>query len=305
MGVIYLPPASRISGRIHNEDGDGVAKIQLLLTGWNKDRGKYGRPPDGELAHYIGTTKLRSDDLGRFQFSDLAEGVYKLEVKRSGMAQIKPMKIEVGTGQDRDDIEILVPKGGEISGLVLDPDGNPFEGAYVRLRVEKVAAYSSTSLKTDKDGKFSFTGLAPGDYGIEASEPWGSDLEEPLLPASSTNLQSGTQGLVLQFKRGQYIRGQVVDEQGTPINQAVVRASQPNLRSVSSDFTGPDGNFTLRIPLGEIVDLHAEPPYGSRGVDGGRILWTVDGSEYGIDMPSISAGTSGLVLRLRWTLPED
>jgi protocatechuate 3,4-dioxygenase beta subunit len=302
MGVIYLPAASRIGGRIHNEDGDGVAGIQVQLTGWNSDRGNYGRPPDEGLSHYIGTTKLRSDDLGRFRFSDLSEGVYRLAIMRSGMAQIDPLKIAVGIAQSKD-VEILVPKGGEISGTVLDPDGNPFEGAYVRLRAEKETVYGSTSVQSSKDGKFNFTGLVPGNYGIEISEPWGRDHEEPLLPASLTNLQPGRLDVVLQFKRGQYIRGQVVDEQGMPIRHAVVRASLPGRPSVSTDFTGSDGKFTLRIPIGEIVDLFADPPYGSRGVDGGQIIWSPDGSEYGLVVPGISAGTNGLVLRLPWKLP--
>lgn len=60
-------------------------------------------------------------------------------------------------------------QGGTLSGTVLDQAGKPLSNATVMVKSD--SGDSSATVNVDGEGKFSVTGLAPGDYSIIASAP--------------------------------------------------------------------------------------------------------------------------------------
>src|SRR5450759_5701294 len=55
--------------------------------------------------------------------------------------------------------------GGEVSGVVKDPSGKPFKGAFVRAKKGKI----TTTVLSDRQGRYQLQDLAAGDYEIQAT----------------------------------------------------------------------------------------------------------------------------------------
>jgi protocatechuate 3,4-dioxygenase beta subunit len=203
LGILYLPPAGWIAGRVHDESDQGIANLEIQLTGWNDDRGKFGRPIDRELNVYLGKTALRTDDLGRFRFPDLAPGTYTLEISRSGKQQIEPLKIGVDSGRGSEHIDLLVYSGTAIAGVVQGPDGTPAAKAQVRLEAQERGDGGYTKVDADGRGRFVFQGVTEGSYRVLASMPVGGSPEngsKKWLSAEQKDVQPGQQDLVLILK---------------------------------------------------------------------------------------------------------
>ncbi|MCL6506100.1 MAG: carboxypeptidase-like regulatory domain-containing protein [Bryobacteraceae bacterium] len=120
------------------------------------------------------------------------------------------------------------------------------------------AAQSSYTAATEKDGKFSITGVAPGayrlsarragylqtEYGARGSGRQGTTLT--LLPGQRMA------GLEVRLRRGAAISGRVVDEYGDPVERVMVRAlryrwtgSERQMSIQASTSTDDLGNYRL------------------------------------------------------------
>jgi hypothetical protein len=139
---------------------------------------------------------------GTFQFKNVPEGSYRpvvhlygpaekcfLKSARYGSATITGAGFTVEPGADLS-LELTVSsRVALLSGVVLDADSLPAAGATVVLIPDPphrgvVEQYKSTS--TDQNGKFSMTGLTPGDYKIfswdsvdESDEEYDADWFDP------------------------------------------------------------------------------------------------------------------------------
>jgi protocatechuate 3,4-dioxygenase beta subunit len=129
-----------------------------------------------------------TDDAGRFTFAWLPAGDYQVMAtkpaflsmfygsKRSGGSGT-PVHVEAGkpvTG-----IDITMPRGAVVSGIVLDPLGAPAAGVRVQIQTftrregERVltSAPASGSSTTDDHGMYRLYGIRPGTYVISATPP--------------------------------------------------------------------------------------------------------------------------------------
>ncbi len=308
LGVIIIPPSGWISGTVIDESGAGVARLELELTGWNEDRGRFRKPRDKELDSYLSILKMRTDDLGRFRFNDLAKGTYTLKITRAGRQQIGPRQIAVATGQGTENIEILIPVSGVIAGAVLGPDGAPFPQANVSLRSELGSEASSTWVAVDEIGRFRFEGVTPGTYQINArpGSNWDNPSEsEVLLSTRMDGVEAGQEGLSLMLRRGRTITGNVVDALGNPVPSAGVKAFDMQGRQVLFVFANPKGFFSLALPVGEVVDLEVQPPYQSSTSTSGIPIWISNSHPARVRREGVTSGASDLVLRLPWEPNES
>ncbi|NQU50553.1 MAG: carboxypeptidase regulatory-like domain-containing protein [Planctomycetes bacterium] len=301
LGEIILPDAAWIAGRCHNEAGDGIAGVKLKLTGWNKDRERFGRAADGDLGIYLGDFELTSDDLGRFRFPDLAAGSYVLSAKRGGIKQGNPKVFELVSGQGHDGIAVLISDGEIIEGKVLGPDNLPFVDAQVELRKGTGRSGDRVRASTDENGHFEFRSVPPGSYSIHAWPPYSMPPlanNEIILATKFADVVPGQQGLVLNLGRGQAITGQVFDASGNPVNRAWVKAFDLAGVEVESTNTNLKGEFTLRLLAGALVDVEASQRYISnqQGDDGEH--WIPNPDPPSVTQAGVAAGTSGLTLVL-------
>ena len=119
-----------------------------------------------------GTFQLLDVPDGTFSFSmnGLEEGWYVKSVRLGG-TDILANGLEVEKGKGGGTIQVVVSNGGaELAGLVAQDD-KPMIGARVRITPDPETRYNrlrTRTANTDQSGRFSFIGIAPGQYRVTA-----------------------------------------------------------------------------------------------------------------------------------------
>ncbi len=124
----------------------------------------------------------------------------------------------------------------ELSGIVVDAGGQPFEGVRVNTHG---AGQPSRSTKTDSDGKFTLPRLSGGTVDIMLYYHEG---DASVRATHKLNTADSPVRLVLEGLR--YVSGRVVDAKRTPLVGAEV-ALIPSMKFSRAVKTGADGTFRL------------------------------------------------------------
>ena len=119
-----------------------------------------------------------------------------------------------------------IPVDSRIAGIIVSRiDGHPLARARVSLQSTK-DRQNVQSVITEDDGKFAFSGLAPGKYALEGAKRGyieaGYDQHEGYSTAIVTGAGLDTEHLILKLAPDGVIAGRVLDESGEPIRQAQV-----------------------------------------------------------------------------------
>ena len=123
-----------------------------------------------------------ADDAGRFVFAALPAGRYSVRVSKPGHVNVsygqrRPdgpgTPIQVNEGQ-RIEIQLQLPRGGVITGTVLDEHGEAIPGTPVRalryaMQSGQRTLQQAGNGSTDDRGVYRIYGLQPGDYAIAAT----------------------------------------------------------------------------------------------------------------------------------------
>jgi hypothetical protein len=152
-------------GGVVLQDGQAAAAVLLTLSG------------EGLTRPLVATT----DSRGRFGFSDLVPGDFRLGVRRpayvtstlNGLAWIGdeiPLALLPGR---RSHVSLALVRGGAIEGVVRDPFGSLLPGATVtvfRQRQEPAQTpQPATTVTTDHRGRYRAYGLRSGEYLVRAT----------------------------------------------------------------------------------------------------------------------------------------
>ena len=150
------------------DSGEPLAKAQVIL-----------RPEQGRRPVFGALTDLD----GRFRVANVSPGSYRLHVEREGYVdqqygQVSPARpgtvLILAPGQKVKDVVISLVPTGTISGRIFDEDGEPIEGATVRVLWydyvdgEKVLS-RSRSANTNDLGEYRLYWLIPDDYYVSAT----------------------------------------------------------------------------------------------------------------------------------------
>ena len=160
-------PTGRITGRVVTADnGRPVKRARVFIT----------------AAELPGGRGMLTDDTGVFDLTELPAGRYTLTVSKSGYVSLsygqrRPLQagtpLQLGDGQQLKGVEFHLPRGGVISGRIVDEDGEPVAGATVRilryqyLQGDRRLTPAGTG-QTDDRGQYRVWGLMPGDYYVNA-----------------------------------------------------------------------------------------------------------------------------------------
>jgi hypothetical protein len=183
-----------LSGRVVIDDtGKPARRVMLILSGGNVRASK----------------TATSDDLGTYSFTQLGVGTYTLSGSKPGFVNViygqkKPNRpgtpIGLADGQKIEGITLRIPRGGVITGAVLDDNMDPTPGTQVRvMRYQmntgvKQLTQAGTGV-TDDRGIYRVYGLAPGDYIITATPRLNiNDIAQMVQNVAQTTTGAAGQG---------------------------------------------------------------------------------------------------------------
>lgn len=270
LGTIELARGVALTGtaRVEGETGaaTGLPNIQLAKDGGGDSAG---------IGFYGGNAT--------FTTGALKAGSYQLRVGYGGDSQnknweiVSPKTVTVPAPPDKtagadapkpEPIEIVLrrlkpgkPPLGEVSGRVVDGNGQGVAGAIIEARLRADDSYSTTSVVSDGDGGFSID-TASSYFTPTSVEIAG--IERPgFLWSNSTKVEATTaEGKTtlsdLAMKKGGAIfAGRVLDADGKPAVGAWVVALEA--RDYAPVQTGPDGTFQMRdLPLDKFTLMAAQ-----------------------------------------------
>ncbi|MDP6955835.1 MAG: carboxypeptidase-like regulatory domain-containing protein [Planctomycetota bacterium] len=227
----FAIPEGRISGRIFGADGKpaGGARVTLTVDGPMKS----GLMMGGQYSENA------ADSEGRYDIPGLRPGTYALSVggmPMGGMfggeaqySRVTRGSLRVDENQWLADVDFRLENPGSIEVTVLDDSRRPAAGAALFVRNQDGKLLERFSMaQTDGQGRFTYGGIAPGQYTVSARSVTEASADSPTLSVragestpASLSLESGTMLLIsLQDRDGNPVDASisVIDSNGRDVN---------------------------------------------------------------------------------------
>lgn len=185
------PPMPRDAAVARQEPGDDSVQLSGRVLAADTKR-PLRRATISLTTGNLQTARWTStDDNGAWAFADVVAGAYTVTASRDGYVTMAygqrgpygaPASVTVVTGDTRDDLDIVLLRGGVITGAILDDVGEPVGGVFaqahrvafvdgVRQLIPVAAGLQSLTFGglTDDRGEYRLFGLAPGTYYVSAA----------------------------------------------------------------------------------------------------------------------------------------
>lgn len=275
------PPANAtVSGRVTTADGKPVANVAVALTpaDFTSDRNRTaGRATTDDEGHY----KLTNVAAGRYRLQALAP-LYASPEDRDNSPFNSGKMVTVGAGENVENIDITLVRGGVVTGRVTNPEGKPVIGERVYVgNAEQPNAgpfasfFGPSDFETDDRGIYRIYGVPPGRYVVSVGQPRDGGMITVGPTAAQyqrtfyPNATEASQAKVVEITSGgeasnvdielaeapksYEARGKIVDESGNPVagvayGHGAVRANQPLIGAWGTDGSTTDdaGSFVVR-----------------------------------------------------------
>jgi protocatechuate 3,4-dioxygenase beta subunit len=125
----------------------------------------------GLMARTTTDAVARTDKDGRFVLNLLTPGEYQINVQHPEFTSNTMNDVQIFEGQEKDMGVLRVYTGARLMGQVFNGDGSRCVGANVSLHPTDGALSRNYEARTNSEGKYSFTNLAPGAYTVSAARP--------------------------------------------------------------------------------------------------------------------------------------
>ncbi|MEZ6195352.1 MAG: hypothetical protein R3F20_06465 [Planctomycetota bacterium] len=261
------PPTDLVLGRVIDDTGAPVAGARVsateILAAPAGDAG--AEAPFREAAYSAAD--------GRFALRGyLGEGrSFDLEGQASGHETKRRSGVPMGMR----DLEIVLPRCGEIRGSILLPDRRLLRD--LEVLVSRAGDPTAVTARIRSGGSFASPPLDPGTYDVRillaGSEVARAGLIQ-VVPGESSRPSALDELAVARDLA--YRDVHVADRQGRPLAEATVVATTPGSESrPQSAVTDEGGRARLRAAPGETFDLQVLPPTGAsaRRMMPGRFRW--------------------------------
>lgn len=155
---IRMQPTVRVFGKV-TDGSRPIPGVRVSLF-------EYTRRPNGGGASRVPGLEGVTDDEGRFQIDQVDPGrEYKIWIEQDRYERSEPQPFSAKPGEDFEHPPVVMrPLGQTVSGIVVDPDGNPVEGVVLSARDRKTRRTIQSSRPflrnvTGKDGRFTMREL--------------------------------------------------------------------------------------------------------------------------------------------------
>lgn len=259
--VVRLREGAGLRIRVRNAEGLPVsgAKVKVEFDPSSGARGESGQLP----------FRAKTDGAGLAGFSELPAGEAELRVQHVDYLSHRG-KARISTGETKE-LDVMLERGLEITGRVVDAEGRPVAGAWVSLLrdyAQKVMGFDVVSfigedligmaveeegVRCDADGRFVLGGLARDD---RVNLMAGAD---GFLPAKLGPLEPGSGGHEFRLRKSASVTGRVVDqESGEPVPDFEAMCTRVSWfvfdRPLGRVRGSQDGSFVLSgLPRGRMT----------------------------------------------------
>jgi protocatechuate 3,4-dioxygenase beta subunit len=284
------PPArtgtSRIRGRVMLADTGLPARRAIV------------RVTGSELREPRSTV---TDVDGRYDIGDLPSGRFSVSASKNtyvtiSYGQTRPMEpgrpIEVGDNQIVEKVDFSLPRGGVITGRIVDEYGEPVANAVVQpmqnrfMGGQQRPMMSGQPFTTSDTGEYRLWGLSPGQYFVSANPrgmggfmmdnsddrsgyattyyPGTASLGEAQPITIAAGQTASGVDIMLAATRTSRVSGIAMDSRGEPIRVGMVMAMQSGVTGMIGPQGGqirPDGTFVISgLAPGEYMLRATVPP---------------------------------------------
>ena len=270
----YGPGSGAISGRVTTADRRPIPCVDVVA--------------------YRGAERIAStvtDSNGGYTLRNLRPGAYPIEFKRSGYVTLQWGQQQAGQPgrpvalRDRErltDVDIRLPRGGAISGTLLDEYGEPVENVLVRAMQlrgddDRAIAVSAGVVQTDDRGRYRLFGLMPGRYIVgtgatdEPPDPRTGKGFAPVYYPGTVEIASAKTVEVEEERERQWtdfariptrvatVTGTAVNSRNEPVSDRVILVASQRSGAViaetqGAEVKGADGAFSIpNVPPGDYV----------------------------------------------------
>jgi hypothetical protein len=279
--TVSLSPAGAIVGRVLDELGEPVAGAQVMpLRSTNSIKGPELMPwGNSDTTDDIGTYRLHGLQPGTYYVSAQGDDPVNYGIATASAAtgfaptyfpntavaaEAQPIEVVAG-GEAVADIALVPTRLSPVSGVVVNAAGAFATGGYIGARASNGMMRfggPGSGGEIKPDGSFALSGLAPGEYTIQARptfEPRGpfpspTQMVMSRRTASTSIVVNGEPITGLRLVLADPIRIPVVatfeDATGRPPDQVSISAFSEKMDASDSATRGADGRLTLEIAPG-------------------------------------------------------
>jgi len=237
---LYFPSGS-LSGLVTDRNGQPVAGVRLIAVAEEGEAKMTGLL--GLMASAGGSARGRSDAQGAFKISRIPPGIWTIRAEPRGEAQdrfaVAELRgVRIVAGQKLGGLRVEVPDATVLTGIVVDGNGMPVEGANIRMwrgqALSSVGVSEASSkgmgnmrallsqmrqrVRSGKDGRFKIRGLLTGDWNLEATK---KGLSTTQMSIKVLGGKQPEQRVLLV--RGGQVFVKVIDMNGTRFPRGTVR----------------------------------------------------------------------------------
>ncbi|MGH9398802.1 MAG: carboxypeptidase regulatory-like domain-containing protein [Thermoanaerobaculia bacterium] len=230
--AIALRRAASLAGQVKDESGRPVEGAQVS---WS-------------LASRSAAMPSRRDGSFRFKgLESLRNAV--LEAQKAGFAPARLYGVSARPGEEKRGLILVLRKGLEARGRVVDLDGKPVAGARVHVTPEKergrffgsFLGESRPAAVSDAEGAFRVAGLEAGVYRVAVFR---EAFVDRVAPSLEVRADGPNQWRPILLALGASIAGQVLAPDGKPVAGALVTTLSSDVRPARAT-TDADGRFRL------------------------------------------------------------
>lgn len=273
---VVVRKGATIEGRVTTADGRPVAGTHLRVMP--------AADPGGPLLAALGLPEAVADGDGAYQLEGVPEGTRSIVAEeRDHPKVVQTLAVQPGSNH----LDFQLADGREVSGRVIDPQGQPVPGAEVSLSSRSSAWYATTG----PDGGFRMTAIPDGAYRLLAKK----DGWAPARSTEEVRVAGGpVEGLVLRLDRGGVIVGKITGLSFEELSRVQISANGPSGGQLGRiDY---QGSYRIEaIPPGEWI-VEALLPANRRAV--GRVQLAPGQAQASLDLEFGGGLTlSGVVLQ--------
>lgn len=293
--TIALPRGAVITGRVTDENGDPLARVQVYTILYAPGNPRGMRTGGGDS----------TDDLGQFRVYGLTPGEYAVVAEARPNTFVQPnappeteedkigfmtsfypgtpdeaaaQRVVVRGGGETPGIEIRVVSGRlfRVSGMVTDSKGGVARVSGQLSRRMSGGIQSGFGFSTDEQGRFQMKNIPPGNYRLSVRQnqtgprnPDGSPAEPGEFASVPVIVNSDLENLMVVTNAGVTITGQIVFEHGPPVQQGNQPAQPIHVNAMVGD---PMDNMGMGLPMPQAAVVTPELTFTMKGLMGEVLL---------------------------------